>query len=167
MSHNRHAMENFTRLELKYLETYMMENYPEDILTGRIQILHNHSDNASHFKRCWAVNFFTSLIEDCGGPKKCAFVVSFGAPGHGKGIFDGFGLVSISFVLVYCLVLGAWRHSIVLAMKLINCLFPFFRKTTGSSVPINLIKHGLVPLHSCSLDTATFRLKQFYITPRQ
>lgn len=37
------------------------------------------------------MEYFTSLIDERGGPAKCKYVYSFGAPGHGKGPFDGLG----------------------------------------------------------------------------
>ena len=89
--HDRHAMQKFTTDELKYLESYMNENFPDDIPTGKITHLHQHSDNATHFKCTGAIEYFTTLIDDRGGPSKTAFVYSFGAPGHGKGPYDGIG----------------------------------------------------------------------------
>ena len=34
--HDRHAMQHFTEHELKYLESYMKENFPDDIPKGYI-----------------------------------------------------------------------------------------------------------------------------------
>jgi len=102
--HDRHAMQHFTTHELKYLEEYMKENFPEDIPEGHIVRLQQHSDNVStHFKNTGAINYFTTLIDDRGGPSKTAFVYSFGAPGHGKGPFDGIG--------------GRWKNKIDQAMS--------------------------------------------------
>ena len=90
--HDRRAMQHFTDYELKYLESYLLEYFPEDIPNGHITHLHQHSDNAaSHFKNTGAINYFTTLINERGGPSETAFVYSFGAPGHGKGPFDGIG----------------------------------------------------------------------------
>ena len=102
--HDRHAMQHFTTHELKYLEEYMKINFPEDIPKGHIVRLHQHSDNAStHFKNTGAINYFTTLIDARGGPRETAFVYSFGAPGHGKGPFDGIG--------------GRWKNKIDQAMS--------------------------------------------------
>ena len=91
-SHDQRAMQHFTTNELIYLESYMKEHFPADIPTGRITRLHQHSDNAgSHFKNTGAISFYTSLIEEGGGPTETAFVYTFGAPGHGKGPYDGIG----------------------------------------------------------------------------
>ena len=37
------------------------------------------------------MHYFTTLIDDRGGPTETAFVYSFGAPGHEKGPYDGIG----------------------------------------------------------------------------
>ena len=90
--HDRHAMQHFTDNELKYLESYMKQNFPADIPTGGIVRLHQHSDNAgSHFKNTGAINYYTTLKNDRGDPTLTAFVYSFGAPGHGKSPYDGIG----------------------------------------------------------------------------
>ena len=90
--HDRRAMQHFTDHELKYLESYMKENFPADLPKGNIVRLHQHSDNAgSHFKNTGAINYYTTLINDRGGPAETSFVYSFGAPGHGKGPYDGIG----------------------------------------------------------------------------
>ena len=53
-------------------------------------MLHQQSDNAaSHFKHAGALEYFTSLAMNCGGPAECMYVYSFGVPGHGKGPFNG------------------------------------------------------------------------------
>jgi hypothetical protein len=102
--HDRHAMQHFTTHELDYLEAYMKVNFPQDIPEGNIVCLHQHSDNVStHFKNTGAINYFTTLIGVRGGPSKTAFVYSFGAPGHGKGPFDGIG--------------GRWKNKINQAMS--------------------------------------------------
>ena len=89
--HDRHAMQKFTNDELDYLESYMKIHYPDDIPEGKIVRLHQHSDNASHFKSTGALHYFTTLINDRGGPSATAYVYNFGAPGHGKGPYDGIG----------------------------------------------------------------------------
>ena len=91
-SHDSYAMQHFTTNELEDLEGYMLENFPADIPTGKIQCLHSKSDNAaSHFKSRKSMNYFSRLIKDRGGPSQCAYVYSYGAPHHGKGKWDGAG----------------------------------------------------------------------------
>ena len=90
--HDRFAMKQFTDKELDYLEGYMKDSFPNNLINGSIKRLHQHSDNASqHFKSTGSLEYFSSLIRDRGGPTECAYVYSFGAPGHGKGVFDGVG----------------------------------------------------------------------------
>ena len=85
-------MQQFTDEELQYIENYMSDKFPNDLINGHIKWLHQHSDNASqHFKSTSALEYFTSLIKERGGPTECVYVYSFGAPGHGKGVFDGVG----------------------------------------------------------------------------
>ena len=77
---------------MDYLEKYLSEAFPNDLINGRVKRLHQHSDNASqHFKSTGSIEFFTSLIGQRGGPSECMYVYSFGAPGHGRGVFDGVG----------------------------------------------------------------------------
>jgi hypothetical protein len=88
--HDRHAMQHFTKQELEELEKYMKQYFPDDIPHGRIVRLHQHSDNASqHFKSTGALHFFTCLTTRI--TTLAAYVYSFGAPGHGKGPWDGVG----------------------------------------------------------------------------
>ena len=89
--HNRYAMQKFTDDEMKFLEEYMNKNFPDNIPKKKISHLHQHSDNAVHFKSTGAIHYFTTLIDDRGGPAETAFIYSFGAPGHGKGPYDGIG----------------------------------------------------------------------------
>ena len=90
--HDRFAMQHFSTAEIEWLEEYMNNEFPNDIPGGKITHLHRHLDNAGqHFKSTGAIEFFTSLIRDRGGATKCSYVYSFGAPGHGKGKFDGLG----------------------------------------------------------------------------
>ena len=91
-SHDTYAMQHFNNNEIEELEKYMLENCPEDIPGGQIQWLHTKSDNAaSHFKSRKSLNYFSRLINKRGGPGKCAYVYSFGAPHHDKGKWDGAG----------------------------------------------------------------------------
>ena len=86
-------MQHFTTKELEWIEEYMNSNFKNDIPTGKITCLHQHSDNAaSHFKSTGSMEYYTSLICDRGGASKCRFVYTFGAPGHRKGFFDGVGV---------------------------------------------------------------------------
>ena len=90
--HDRFAMQHFTTKELEWLEGYMKDNFKNDIPMGHITHLHQHSDNAGqHFKSTGSIQYFTSLIYNRGDATQCSYVYSFGAPGHGKGFFDGLG----------------------------------------------------------------------------
>lgn len=92
MKHDRFAMKTFSIKELEDVESYMRENFPNDIPAGNITHLHLHSDNAAtHFKSTGAMESFTSFTTSRGGTLKCKYIWSFGAPGHGKGFFDGMG----------------------------------------------------------------------------
>eukprot|EP00957_Ditylum_brightwellii_P005142 391502-Ditylum_brightwellii.AAC.1 len=78
--------------ELELLESYMTQHFKNDIPTDKITHVHFHSDNAiQHFKCTRAIEYFTTLICDIGGPTVCSYVWSFGAPRHSKGFFDGVG----------------------------------------------------------------------------
>jgi hypothetical protein len=80
---------------MEWMKGYMTKYFPNDIPGGRITHLHAHSDNArQHFKSTGALEFFTTLMLSlsCAATGiKCSYVYSFGAPGHGKGVFDGYG----------------------------------------------------------------------------
>ena len=68
----------------------MRDYFPDDIPDGKINRLHQHSDNASqHFKNTGAMHFFTCMHHQV--PRFAAFVYTFGAPDHGKGPWDGIG----------------------------------------------------------------------------
>ncbi|EJK73457.1 hypothetical protein THAOC_04918 [Thalassiosira oceanica] len=91
-THDRFAMQHYTKTELEYLENYMRQHFPKDLIDGKIAKLFRHSDNAGqHFKNTGAIHYFTTLILERGGPTKTGYVYTFGAPGHGKGPFDGYG----------------------------------------------------------------------------
>ena len=93
-------MKTFSIKELEEVESYMRERFPSDIPIGRITHLHLHSDNAAtHFKSTGAMESFTSFTTSRGGTLKCKYVWSFGAPGHGKGFFDGMGGVFKNMIL--------------------------------------------------------------------
>lgn len=71
---------------------YINNNFPNDLPHGRITILFTHSDNAAqHFKNTGAMQYYASLTKERGGAGECAYVYCFGAPGHGKGPYDGIG----------------------------------------------------------------------------
>lgn len=93
--HDRFAMQHYTEAELPWLEKYMQENFPNDLDDGCdfITRFHRHSDIAcQHFQNTGAIESFTSLVKKHGrDASKCKYVYSFGAPGHGKGCFDGLG----------------------------------------------------------------------------
>ncbi|KAL7490747.1 hypothetical protein ACHAWT_000278 [Skeletonema menzelii] len=91
-THDRHSMQHFTNQELPWLEGYMKEKFPNDIPDGHIKIFQTHSDNAAqHFKNTGAMEFYSSLSKERGGAAQTAYVYNFGAPGHGKGPYDGIG----------------------------------------------------------------------------
>ena len=84
-------MQHFTAHELDWLEDYMKEEFLDDI-PEKITHLQPHSDNAgSHLKSTGAIQLFTSLVRDRGGPIECMYVYTFGSPGYGKGFFDCVG----------------------------------------------------------------------------
>ena len=70
----------------------MQKHFPNDLINNRIAKLFRHSDNAGqHFKNTGALHYFTALIADRGGPRIAVCVHAFGAPGHKKGPYDGYG----------------------------------------------------------------------------
>ena len=70
-SHDEYAMMHFIKTELKDIEEYMNTNFPKDIPDGQIRRLTTKSDNsASHFKSKGSIHFYTTLINDRGGPSK-------------------------------------------------------------------------------------------------
>ena len=85
-------MQHYTDTKLYFLESFMLIHHPDDITQGNIVRLHQHSENSGqHFKNTWAINYFTTLTIKHVGPNETVFVYSFGAPGHGKGPYDGIG----------------------------------------------------------------------------
>ena len=83
-------MQHFTTQEMAELEKYMRDYFPDDIPDGKINCLHQHSDNASqHFKNTGVIHFFTCMHHQV--PRFAVFVYTFGAPGHGKGPWYGIG----------------------------------------------------------------------------
>ncbi len=63
--HDRFAMQQFTDEELQYIENYMSDNFPNDLINRRIKQLHQHSDNASqHFRSTGALEYFMFLIKE-------------------------------------------------------------------------------------------------------
>ena len=68
----------------------MREYFPKDIPLGKIHRLHQHSDNASqHLKNTEVFDFLTCLHNQVA--LFAGYVYTFGAPGHGKGPWDGIG----------------------------------------------------------------------------
>ena len=83
-------MQNFSTAELDWIERYTKDEFTNDITEGNFTHLHLHSDNAvQQFKITSATEYFTSLINDCGGATDCMYVYSCAAPGQRKGFFDG------------------------------------------------------------------------------
>jgi len=63
----------------------MVENFPDDIPTGKITYFHTQSDNAAfHFKNRKSLNFYSRLMNDRGGPVQYSCVYTFGAPHYEK-----------------------------------------------------------------------------------
>ena len=98
--HDRAQQQHFTRRELVWMEEHLHLHHPEDIPRGKIWSLHQHSDNAAqHFKNTGALRWFTDLGVAQGiaagaldrGSTSFSFTWTFGAPGHGKGVWDGLG----------------------------------------------------------------------------
>ena len=91
-THDSHAAQTFISKTLEYLN----EHY---VVTGqeRFVALHMHSDNApSHFKNSKTLHFLSKLPEKLKSWSSVAgrsfrVVWEFGAPGHGKGVWDGIG----------------------------------------------------------------------------
>eukprot|EP00947_MAST-08B_sp_MAST-8B-sp1_P003300 g3300.t1 len=85
--HDSASMQHFVRKSLAWLESKSEDFKKEDI-----KVLNVHSDNAAqHFKSTKSIHFFTSL-------KRYGGTWSFGAPGHGKGIWDGLAGMFKTFV---------------------------------------------------------------------
>jgi hypothetical protein len=77
---------------MEWIEKYLYANFCNYLPGNTITHLHCHSDNAGqHFKNTGALEFFMHLMHLRGGAGKCSYVYSFGAPGHGKGVYDGLG----------------------------------------------------------------------------
>ena len=100
--HCRHQVQHFAVQELRWLEKHLHEDHPEDLNTSHILSLHLHSDNASsHFKSTGAVEWTSRLAEtqatacqkemQLDDPPPTCVTWTFGAPGHGKGLWDGLG----------------------------------------------------------------------------
>lgn len=90
-THDSHAAQAFLEKTLKYLEE-------EQIRTEEhFSALHIHSDNApSHFKSSKTMHYLTSLPQRLkpwatSTGNTFRVVWEFGAPGHGKGVWDGIG----------------------------------------------------------------------------
>ena len=100
--HCRHQVQHFAEQEMVWLEAHLHKNHPLDLNTTHILQLHQHSDNASsHFKSTGAVEWFSRFAErqavacqkamELKDPLPACFTWTFGAPGHGKGLWDGLG----------------------------------------------------------------------------
>jgi hypothetical protein len=109
-------MQHFTTTEIEWIEKYLNANYCNDLPGNTITHLHCHSDNAGqHFKNTGALEFFTHLMHLWGGAGKCSYVYSFGAPGHGKGVYDGLG--GSMKVKVHNLIQGSKTGQAILGMQ--------------------------------------------------
>jgi hypothetical protein len=77
---------------MESIEKYLDANFCNDLPGNTITHLHCHSDNAGqYFKNTGALKLFMHLMHLWGEASKCSYVSSFGAPGHGKGVYDGLG----------------------------------------------------------------------------
>ena len=93
-THDSHAAQTFMGKTFKYLEEHVLGNGP-----GKETFFawHMHSDNApSHFKSSKTMHFLTTLPAQLASwaaalPFSFRVFWEFGAPGHGKGVWDGIG----------------------------------------------------------------------------
>ena len=92
-THDSHAAQTFTNKTLAYLDEHYVKTGKETFVA-----LHMHSDNApSHFKSSKTMYFLTTLVatlKQWGSAvlhRSFRIVWEFGAPGHGKGVWDGIG----------------------------------------------------------------------------
>ena len=92
-THDSHAAQTFINKTLAYLDEHYVKTGKETFVA-----LHMHSDNApSHFKSSKTMYFFTTLVatlKQWGSAvlhRSFRIVWEFGAPGHGKGVWDGIG----------------------------------------------------------------------------
>lgn len=92
-THDSHAAQLFINKTINHLHEHYVETQKE-----RFTALRVHSDNApSHFKSSKTMHFLTQLPSRLqtmwGAASEHSFRVvwDFGAPGHGKGVWDGIG----------------------------------------------------------------------------
>ena len=91
-THDSEAAKTFIGKTLTHLDEHYVKMGKEKFVA-----LHMHSDNApSHFKNCKTLHFLTTLPERlrpwASVPNRSFRVLwEFGAPGHGKGVWDGIG----------------------------------------------------------------------------
>ena len=110
-------MEHFTNRELKILKEFLRGNYPNNIPCGFIEQLHTHSNNAiKHFKSTGCMYYYTTLP----GDSECAYIYSFGAPSHGKGVWDGLG--------------GSWKRYINDLLALCKAKLERLEYVTGGQI---------------------------------
>ena len=93
-THDSHAAQTFILKTMAYLEEHILGDGPgKEVFFA----LHMHSDNApSHFKSSKTMHFLTTLparLASWAAALPFSFRVfwEFGAPGHGKGVWDGIG----------------------------------------------------------------------------
>ena len=95
-THDSHAAQTFINKTFTYLEENFVKPGIEEFVA-----LHIHSDNApSHFKSSKTMNYLTKLPERLSSwaanvPFSFRVFWEFGAPGHGKGVWDGIGAANV------------------------------------------------------------------------
>jgi hypothetical protein len=79
--HDSYSMRHFSKMEWDWL---IKEDFFE---RENIVCVYTHSDNAAqHFKSGNTLNWYSNVVL---GGRKLVFIWGFGAPGHGKGEWDG------------------------------------------------------------------------------
>ena len=91
-THDSHAAQTFLKKTFDYLDEHYIKTGKE-----KFSAWHFHSDNApQHFKSTKTMHFLTTLPERLTSwaahlPISFRIFWEFGAPGHGKGVWDGIG----------------------------------------------------------------------------
>ena len=88
-THDSHAAQTFLKKSFDYLDEHYVQTGKEKFVAW-----HFHSDNApSHFKSTKTMYFLTTLPARLASWASATFRIywEFGAPGHGKGVWDGIG----------------------------------------------------------------------------
>ena len=91
-THDHHYQQNFTEIEIRCLEYYLVRKRQEDVGKGKVKSpitnsLFLHMDNTSqNFKSTGAIEFVTHLFKEREMEYlTAASVIMFVFPGHGKG----------------------------------------------------------------------------------